>query len=183
MKIIYFFCLPMLFTTTISAQQLSGTWAGSPVSEQINNSRSTGFNDSYLTLSLMGNNDSCSGTSVKKLRSGMVITAALAGQISENGKQVTGKEIYEIESPDSYKHYYLACSYNLKYKVRKGVEYLEGTMSVNESENNYPAAAFDRNGQIAIPETRPVTYTVKLKRINSGQDSMLIRAVGPSEPE
>lgn len=172
MKILYFLSLPLLFTTTIAAQQLSGTWAGTPVSEQINNYRSTGFNNSYLTLSLAGINNSCSGTTVKKLRSGMIITAAFAGHLLENGKQVNGKEIYEIESPDSYKHYYLACSYDLKYKIRKGVEYLEGTMSVNESENNYAATSFDRNGQIAVPETRPVTYVVKLKRINTGQDTV-----------
>jgi hypothetical protein len=178
MKIFYFLSLPLLFTTTITAQQLGGTWAGTPVSDQINNYRLTGFNNSYLTLSLSGNNDSCSGTTIKKLRSGLIITAAFAGQMLENGKQVNGKEIYEIESPDSYKHYYLACSYDLTYKLRKGVEYLEGTMSVNESENNYAATSFDRNGQIAVPETRPVTYVVKLKRINSGQDSVTAHTSG-----
>jgi hypothetical protein len=177
MKLIYILSLPLLYTTTISAQQLSGTWAGTPVSEQINNYRSTGFNDSYLTLSLSGNNDSCYGTTAKKLRSGLIITSAFAGHMLENGKQINGKEIYEIESPSSQKYYYLACSYDLTYKLRKGVEYLEGTMRVNESENNYPSTSFDRNGQIAIPETRPVTYTVKLKRINSGQDTVVAHTV------
>lgn len=177
MKIFYFLSLSLLLSTIVSAQQLRGTWGGTPVSQQINNYQATGFNDSYLTLSILENNDSCSGTTEKKLRSGLIVTAAFAGRLNENGKQVKGKEMYEIESADSHKFYYLACSYDLKYKVRKGVEYLEGTMSINEKENNYPSTSFDRNGQIAIPETRPVTYTVKLKRVTAGRDSVLTQSV------
>lgn len=164
MKIIYFLSLVLIFPAAASAQLFNGKWVGSPVSQQINNYQSKGFNDSYLTLNIIENNDSCAGSTEKKLKSGITIKSAFAGRLDENRKHLEGKEIYEIESPDSHKFYYLACTYELKYKVRNGVEFLEGTMSINETENNYPSASFDRNGQIAVPESKPVLYTVKLKR-------------------
>ncbi|MCX6315862.1 MAG: hypothetical protein NTW29_01115 [Bacteroidetes bacterium] len=164
MKIISLLFPAMIISTLSVAQTLSGKWGGAPVNQQVNNNKLKGFNDSYIAVSLLELGDSCTGITEKKLHSGIIIRSAFAGDLDSNKKHLVGKELYEIESPDSRKYYYLACSYDLNYSVRKGVEYLEGTMSIEEMANNYPSISHDRNGQIAIPETRPVTYTLKLKR-------------------